>query len=46
MKKLSLLMCAVASFGMLFTSCKKDEPKQEEQGGVTPTATQLSMLKV
>ena len=28
MKKLSLLMCAVASFGMLFTSCKKDEPKQ------------------
>ncbi len=28
MKKLSLLMCAVASFGMLFTSCNNDEPKQ------------------
>ncbi|GEM_PF-1171219 len=28
MKKISLLMCAVASFGLLFTSCEKKEKNQ------------------
>ena len=35
MKKLSFLVAALAMVSMVFTSCKKDEPKDE------PTANQL-----